>query len=188
MELFFAILIGLFFGFVLQKSGAANPQRILGMLRLKDFHLMKTIFLGIGLSSLLLFLLMALGGINTSHLSVKTAYFGVILGGGIMGMGWALSGFCPGTGIVAAGALRKDALFFILGGLVGAWIFIGIYGSLASTALFEKIGGGKATLAETGMAKYTALLPALPALAVAGSIAIIFILIAWKLPQGNRDQ
>jgi len=188
MEIILAILIGLFFGFVLQKSGAANPQRIVGMLRLKDFHLMKTIFLGIGLSSLVLFSLMALGWMDTGHLSVKTAYFGVALGGGIMGMGWALSGFCPGTGIVAAGALRRDALFFILGGLVGAWIFIGVYGALASTALFEKIGGGKASLAETGVEKYTALLPSIPALAVAGGIAVVFILIAWKLPQGGREE
>lgn len=105
-----------------------------------------------------------------------------------MGIGWAVSGFCPGTGLVAVGAQRKDALFFILGGLVGALIFTVIYGSIESAALFEKIGGGKATLAETGIEKYTALLPAIPAVAVAGIIGIVFILIAWKLPQASpRD-
>lgn len=188
MEIILAILIGSFFGFVLQKSGAANPQRIVGMLRLKDFHLMKTIFLAIGLSSLLLFVLLVLGWINPGHLSVKTAYVGVALGGGIMGMGWAISGFCPGTGLVAAGALRRDALFFILGGLVGAGLFIVVYAPLASTALFEKIAGGKATLAATGVEKYSALLPALPALAVAGTLAVLFILIAWRLPQGGGEE
>ena len=44
MEIVKAIFIGLLFGFILQKSGAANPQRIIDMLRLKDFHLMKAKF------------------------------------------------------------------------------------------------------------------------------------------------
>ena len=188
MELIFAIVIGTAFGFILQKSGAANPQRIINMLRLKDFHLMKAIFTGIGLSSLLLFMLMALGCMDISHLSIKTSYGGVILGGAIMGVGWAVSGFCPGTGLVAAGARRKDALFFILGGLAGAFIFTLSYGSMKSTVLFEKIAGGKATLAETGLENCTALLPAIPALAVAGGIGILFILIAWKLPQESGTE
>lgn len=182
MEIVLAILIGLLFGFVLQKSGAANPQRIIDMLRLKDFHLMKAIFLGIGLSSLLLFAMMTLGMVDNSNLSVKTAYIGVIIGGAILGLGWAIAGFCPGTGIVAAGAGRKDALFFILGGLVGAFIFTLVYGSLESTFIFDKLGGGKAALAETGIEKYTTLIPSIPSIAVAGGIAIVFIFIAWKLP------
>ncbi len=182
MNIIIAIVIGMLFGFVLQKSGAANPQRIIDMLRLKDFHLMKAIFLGIGLSSLLLFALMSLGMLDNSHLSVKTAHFGVIIGGAVLGLGWAISGFCPGTGIVAAGAGRKDAIFFIIGGMAGAFLFTLVYGSLKTTIIFDKLGGGKATLAETGVAKYTTLLPSIPSVAIAGSIAIVFIFIAWKLP------
>lgn len=188
MEIILAILIGLLFGFVLQKAGAANPQRIIDMLRLKDFHLMKTIFLGIGLSSLLLFAMMALGIVDNSNLSVKTAYIGVIIGGAIMGMGWAIAGFCPGTGIVAAGAGRKDALVFMLGGLVGAFIFILVYGSLKSTFIFDKLGGGKATLAATNPEKYTTLISSIPSVVVAGSIAIVFIFIAWKLPENTEKR
>lgn len=184
MTLILAILLGLFFGFVLQKSGAANPQRIIDMLRLKDFHLMKAILMGIGLSSLLLFTLLALGAVNPGHLSVKAAYVGVPIGGALLGLGWAISGFCPGTGLVAAGALRKDALFFIFGGLIGAFIFTLLYGALEPTALFNALGGGKSTLADTGVEKYTTLIPALPSIAVAGSIGVVFILIAWRLPQG----
>jgi hypothetical protein len=188
MEITLAILIGLLFGFVLQKAGAANPQRIIDMLHLKDFHLMKTILLGIGLSSLLLFTMMALGIMDNSNLSVKTAYIGVIIGGAIMGTGWAIAGFCPGTGIVAAGAGRKDALSFILGGLVGAFIFTLVYGLLTSTFIFNKIGGGKATLAATNPEKYTTLISSIPSVLVAGCIAIVFIFIAWKLPENTEKK
>ncbi len=186
MEIFLAIFIGLLFGFVLQKSGAANPQRIIDMLRLKDLHLMKAILLGIGLSSLFLFAMMALGIIDNGNLSVKTAHIGVIIGGTILGLGWAISGFCPGTGVVAAGAGRKDALFFILGGLVGAFAFTFIYGSLRPTYLFNKIAGGKASLAETGLEGCATLMSSVPAVVVAGGIAIVLIFIAWKLPDKKK--
>jgi len=187
MELGLAIFLGLFFGFVLQKSGAANPQRIIDMLRLKDFHLMKAILSGIGLSSLLLFALLMLGVIDNSSFSVKSSYIGVPIGGAILGAGWAISGFCPGTGVVAAGAGRKDALFFILGGLAGALAFMLVYESLEATFLFSPMAGN-ATLAETGVEKYTTLIPALPALAVAGSIAVLFMFLAWKFPVGKSEE
>jgi len=183
MEIILAIFLGLLFGFVLQKTGAANPQKIINMLRLKDLHLMKAIFFGIGLSSLLLFVLLGLGIAESGNLNVKTAYIGVIIGGGLLGIGWAVSGFCPGTAVVAAGAKRKDALFFILGGLVGAFIYMLMYSSIESTFLFDKIGGGKATLALTGIDNYPTLIPSIPAVFVAGTIGALFMFIAWKLPE-----
>jgi len=186
LSIFLAIILGLLFGFVLQKVGAANPQRIINMLRLNDFHLMKAIFLGIGISSLALFALLAVGIIDASHVSVKSSYVGVILGGAILGLGWSIAGFCPGTCVVGAGAGRKDALSFILGGLLGAFSFMLIYEPLKSSIFFNKLGG-KMTLAATGNEKFQALLPDLPGIVVAGVIAVIFIIIAWKLPDNNQN-
>ncbi|MBW1646244.1 MAG: YeeE/YedE family protein, partial [Deltaproteobacteria bacterium] len=173
-------------GFVLQKAGAANPQKIIGMLRLRDFHLMKAILLGIGSSSLGLFLLLAAGLVPVAHLGVKSSYVGVVVGGAILGVGWALAGFCPGTGVVAVGAGRRDAWSFTIGGLVGAFIFMLVYGRLQGTVLFHGLGG-KATLAATGSPKFPALFPAVPGLVVAGVIAAVFILAAWLLPAGEKS-
>lgn len=181
MSIVLAIIIGLLFGFILQKVGAANPQKIINMLKLKDLHLMKAILLGIGISSLVLFVLASLGVIDSSHMSVKSAYIGVIIGGAIFGLGWAISGFCPGTSIVGAGTGRKDALVFILGGLVGAGIFMALYESLKSTFLFDSLGG-KVTLAMTQNPKFETLTPDISGIIVAGAIGVIFIVIAWKLP------
>jgi len=185
MSVLLAIAIGGVFGFVLHRVGAGNPQNLINMLRLQDLHLAKVILLAIGISSLILFVLLATGLINESHISIKTAYTGVIVGGLIFGVGFAIAGYCPGTCLVGVGGGRKDALFFVAGGLIGAVIFTLMYGWLNSTfpSLFEGIAGGKTSVASTGIDKFPGLLENIPALAVAGLIAIIFILGAWKLPK-----
>lgn len=182
MSIVLAIVIGLLFGFILQKIGASNPQVIINMLRFKNLHLMKAILLGIGLSSLVLFLLISIGIVDNSHISIKPAYIGVLVGGAIFGLGWAISGFCPGTSLAGLGEGRKDALFFVLGGLVGASILMSIYEYIKDTFLFNSLGG-KVTLATTQNAKFETLTPDVSGIIIAGSIAVIFIIIAWKLPE-----
>ena len=181
MTIVLAIIIGIFFGFALQRVGATNPQNIINMLRLKDLHLMKAIFFAIGISSTVLFLLMAASVIDSGHLSVKSSYIGVIAGGALLGLGFAVAGYCPGTGLAALADGRKDALFFVGGGLLGALIYTLVYGSIKGTWLFNKIAGGKVMLAE-GSDKFHALLPFIPGSLLAAAIGITFMLIAWKLP------
>jgi uncharacterized membrane protein YedE/YeeE len=119
---------------------------------------------------------------------VKPAYTGVILGGALLGIGWAMAGFCPGTGVVAMGEGKTSAIIFVMGGLIGAFIFTLIYGSIKNTFLFNKMGGGLATLADTGIEKYTTLIPNIPAVFLAGGIAIIFIIIAIVLPGEQKSK
>ena len=184
MDILLAIVIGTIFGFVLQRIGAADPNKIIGMLRLTDMHLVKTILTGIGVSSSILFLGMLAGVIDSAHLSVKSMHIGVLAGGAIMGLGWAISGFCPGTGVVAAGSGRKDALFFMLGGLVGAGVFIVMYGYLAETQLFNSVLGGKVTLAQN--AKYDALVGGVNGAVLALIIGVSLIAVSLKLPKSLR--
>lgn len=181
MTIVLAIILGVFFGFALQRVGATNPQNIINMLRLTDLHLMKAIFFAIGISSSLLFVLMTLGVIDAGHLSVKSSYIGVIVGGGLLGLGFAVAGYCPGTSLTALADGRKDALFFVGGGLLGALIYTLVYGSISGSWLFDKISGGKVMLA-TGSDKFQALLPMIPGTLLAAVIGVVFMLIAWKLP------
>ncbi len=97
-----AIIIGAAFGAVLDRVGATNPNYIGKMLNMTNLHLAKTIMLAIGVGSVLMFGGQMLGLVDVGHMSVKTAYAGVFLGGILLGIGWAASGYCTGTGVAAA--------------------------------------------------------------------------------------
>ncbi len=181
MEIVLALLIGGAFGAVLDRIGASNPNLIGRMLNLTNLHLMKTILLAIGTGSVLMFGGQMLGLVDVGHMSVKAAYAGVFLGGLLLGFGWALSGYCPGTGVVAAGAGRKDALAFIAGGLLGAAAYMATYPTAKATGLLGPILGGKVTLGTVPGSAYAGL-TALPGDVVGIVLGLVFVIVAFVLP------
>ncbi len=182
MDIILAIILGLLFGFALHRVGATNPHVIINMLRLTDLHLVKVILFAIAVSSALLFTGMATGLIDPAHLSIKTSYWGVLIGGAIFGVGWVVAGYCPGTGVAAVGDGRKDALFFVLGGLLGAYIYMLIYPKFKGLPLMEKVLGGKVALAVTPNESFSAIITGVPGLVVALVVALALGLVAWRLP------
>lgn len=181
-----AIVIGGAFGFVLDRVGATNPNYIIGMLRLGNLHLMKTILLAIGVSSLLMFLGLMVGVIDPGHLSVKAAYLGVFLGGILLGLGFAAAGYCPGTGLAAAATGRKDAFAFVLGGLLGAAAYMATFAWVEATGVLDAILGGKTTIGSIAGADYPALLPGLPGEIVGIVLGVVLIAVAFLLPDSLR--
>lgn len=179
MEMIYAIILGTLFGFVLERIGAANPQKIIGMLMLKDLHLMKVIMLALSIGMILLFVSLSAGIMDPLHIEIKEMYPGVIYGGMILGFGWAFSGYCPGTGVVAMGTGRRDAFAFVFGGLVGAAIYFLCYPAMKKAGMLEALWGGKMTIAQTH--EFPALI-ATNGLVVALIIGLIFMIGAILLP------
>ncbi|MDO6483350.1 YeeE/YedE thiosulfate transporter family protein [Shimia thalassica] len=182
MTIVLALVIGAAFGATLDRIGATNPNWIIRMLSLRNLHLMKTILLAIGTGSILMFGGQMLGLVDVLHMSVKTAYVGVFIGGLMLGGGWAASGYCPGTGVCAAASGRKDAWFFIAGGLLGAAAYMVTYPSWKASGLLDKLAGGKVTLGSVPGAKYDGLM------AMSGDLlgiilGIVFVLVAIVLPE-----
>ncbi|MBN2905617.1 MAG: YeeE/YedE family protein [Rhodobacteraceae bacterium] len=180
LHIVLAIVIGAGFGAVLDRIGATNPNWIGRMLNLTNLHLMKTILLAIGVASVLMFGGQMLGLVDVGHMSVKTAYVGVFIGGLMLGLGWAASGFCPGTGVCAAASGRIDALFFVAGGLLGAAAY------MLSYPFWQGLGvlSGKAwTLGAIPGTDYPAAIPTLQGDLAGLAIGGAFIVIAFILPR-----
>lgn len=191
MEIILAILLGGAFGFVLQRIGATNPSRIWEMLKLTNLKLVKTILLAIGLSTILVFVINAIapGAVN---FSVKAAFLGVFVGGMIFGLGFAIGGLCPGTAVAAMGEGRKDAIFYVVGGLFGAWTFALMFDYLKTTDLYQiAILGGKTTIASDVTRKgieYNSLIDFMPGVITAIILGIIFIAAAKYAPSAIRKK
>jgi len=182
-----AIVIGGAFGFVLDRVGATNPTVIGRMLNLTNLSLAKAILLAIGVGSFLMFGGQMLGLVDVGHMSVKAAYVGVFIGGLMLGAGWALAGFCPGTGVVAAGSGRKDALFFIAGGLLGAAAYMVSYPSWKASGLLDSIAGGKVTLGTVPGSKFDGI-TGLPGDVLGLILGLGFIALAFALPERMAGQ
>ena len=136
-------LIGCAFGAILFMGGATSYRRILGTLLLKDMWIIKLMCTAIGVGTLGIYLL-DLGGL--ANMSIKPAYVGgVAVGGIVFGIGWAVSGYCPGTCVVGASEGKFDAIFTVVGGLVGALLFSFAFPYL-ETVLIEPLNFGKVTL------------------------------------------
>ncbi len=141
--LIIGFLIGCVFGAILYMGGASSYRRILGTLLLKDMTIIKLMLTAIGVGTLGVYLL-DLGGL--AHMSIKPAYvWGIIAGGVIFGIGWAVSGYCPGTCVVGASEGKKDAIFTVLGAFTGAFLFALVYPVIESS-MIEKANYGKITL------------------------------------------
>lgn len=177
-----AVVIGAAFGAVLDRVGASNPNAINRMLNLTDLRLAKSILLAIGTGSALMFGGQMLGIVEVGHMSVKTAYAGVFLGGLMLGAGWAASGYCPGTGVVAVASGRKDALFFVAGGLLGAAAYMLTYPAWKASGLLDKIAGGAVTLGNVPGSKYESL-TALPGDVLGLVLGLGFVALAFALPE-----
>jgi len=89
--------------------------------------------------------LFAMGSIESLHIKNATLW-GNLLGGGIFGVGMAILGYCPGTGVAAIGDGSRDAIFGVIGMVVGAALFAEVY-PWFNEYLLKPLDLGKETLA-----------------------------------------
>ncbi|MGL4997706.1 YeeE/YedE thiosulfate transporter family protein [Cetobacterium sp.] len=168
------LILGILFGMALYYAGATNRIVISNMLKLKDLTLMKIILLAIGFGMTLTYLGVIFGIVSLDHFSIKPMNLGVVLGSGILAIGFGLIGLCPGTAIASFGAGYLKSIYVILGGLVGAFIFTITYPVFKNIGLFKDVYGGKTTLIYLSD-KYVFLIGGTPIVGVFIGIAIIIV-------------
>lgn len=128
MKLLVGLVLGALFGALLQLAGASSHSKITNALRLKDLTIMKLILMAIGVG---LIGIHALDLFGLANMKVKDLYLpGIVMAGIIFGVGFAVTGYCPGTSLAAAAEGKLDAWMTVLGGLLGALIFAFLFPEL----------------------------------------------------------
>ena len=116
--------IGFGFGAALEMGGFGDTRKLAGQFYFQDMTVLKVMFTGIAVAAVLVALATGFGLLDMSRVFVNPTYLWPgIVGGLIMGVGFVIGGFCPGTSIVAASTLKVDGMFFLLGALGGVWLF-----------------------------------------------------------------
>lgn len=118
------LVIGIAFGAVLEMAGFGNSRKLAAQFYFKDMTVLKVMFTGIIVAMVLVFSATAMGLLDYNLIWVNPTYLWPgIVGGLIMGAGFIIGGFCPGTSLVAMATLKKDGLFFVFGVLSGIFLF-----------------------------------------------------------------
>ena len=151
-----AFLIGIGFGFVLESNGFSSSRRLAGMFYGYDTTVLKVFFTAAIVGMLGLLFLSLFGWLDLSLIYINPTFLWSAIGGGvIMGIGFILGGYCPGTSFCAASIGKIDAMAFIGGIFIGILIFAegyplweGFYKAkfMGSPTLNELIGTSRGVL------------------------------------------
>lgn len=128
-DLLMAFIIGIGFGFVLESSGFSSSRKLAGVFYGYDTVVLKVFFTAAITAMLGLLFMSLFGWIDLDLVYVNPTFLpSAIAGGAIMGAGFILGGFCPGTSFCGAAIGKIDAMVFIGGLFIGILIFAEGYG------------------------------------------------------------
>lgn len=152
-----ALFIGIAFGFVLEQAGFSTSKKLVGLFYGYDFTVLRVFFTA-GLTAMIgVIALSHFGLLDMSLVYVNPTFlWSAIVGGLIMGLGFVVGGFCPGTSVCAAAIGKIDAMIFIGGSIIGVFIFAegyplfeGLYKAApwGNVRIFETLGMSQALFA-----------------------------------------
>lgn len=165
-QLLIGLIIGIFFGFFLQKVQVTKYEAIFGQLLLLDFTVIKVMLTAIVVGMAGIYSMRAVGLVE---LDIKPGSWGSTgIGGVIFGVGLAILGYCPGTSAGAAGQGSLDALVGGVGGMIA--------GGMLYTRIYPKIADGVLKWGEFGQLTIPEWLRVkMPAAALGISVIVILV-------------
>lgn len=133
-NLIIALIAGIGFGFTLEQAGFSSTKKLVGLFYGYDFTVLKVFFTA-GVTAMIGVVLLAhFGLLDLSLIYINPTFLkSALVGGAIMGLGFIIGGFCPGTSVCAASIGKLDGLAFVFGSALGVMVFVEGY------PLFEKI-------------------------------------------------
>lgn len=150
LNLVIAFLLGTGFGVTLEQAGFSSSRKLAGVFYGYDFTVLRVFFTAAVTAMSGTLLLGYFGLLDLDVIFVNPTWLApAIVGGAIMGAGFILGGYCPGTSLCAAAIGKVDAMFFVLGGAIGVFGFGEFYGfykgfyestSLGELRVYESLG------------------------------------------------
>jgi uncharacterized membrane protein YedE/YeeE len=124
--LLIAVGLGFGFGFVLERAGFGRSTKLAGQFYLHDMTVFKVMFSAIVTAMLGVLVLEGLGLLDLTALSESALSFTylwpMVAGGFLLGVGFIVSGYCPGTSVVATASGNLDGLVTVVGVVTGTLV------------------------------------------------------------------
>jgi hypothetical protein len=119
-----ALVLGFGFGFVLEQAGFSSTKKLVGVFYGYDFVVLRVFFTAAVTAMLGVIIFSHYGLLDIELIYINPTFlWSAIVGGVIMGFGFILGGYCPGTGVCAAAVGRIDAMVFLVGAFLGVYAF-----------------------------------------------------------------
>lgn len=115
-----ALICGILFGYVLENAGFGSPLKLTAQFKLSDWSVFKVMFTAIVVAAVGLWVLRVVGLLAPDSVAVPAGLMmASAVGGAMVGAGFAIGGYCPGTSVVGICSGRIDALVFAVGIVLG---------------------------------------------------------------------
>jgi len=123
-QYFLAIFIGIAFGYILESSGFGNARVIAAEFYFEDFRMLKVFFAAMITGAIGLLFLNWFGILDLDKIFIPSTYlWGQAFGGAVLGFGFGMGGYCPGTSMVSAATGKLDGMAFLFGAFLGTMSF-----------------------------------------------------------------
>ncbi len=141
MNFFYAIFIGMLFGFILERAGFGSSKHIAPVFFFRNLRVSQVMVSAILTCATLLTTAVYMGVLDFNQIFIPTTYiWPYLVGGALFGLGMIMSGWCPGTAVVGFATGKLDAAVFLLGVMFGMSVYFDNFDSLANFANSSNVG------------------------------------------------
>jgi hypothetical protein len=140
-SLLVAFAIGIGFGFFLERAGFGSARKLVAQFYLTDLAVFKVMFTAIVTAMLGVTYLAWMGILDLSLVYLVPTYWAAqVVGGLLLGVGFVVGGYCPGTSVAAVATGKIDGLVYVLGIVAGTLTFAGLFPLLRGLYLAGSAG------------------------------------------------
>ena len=166
-SLIVAFVLGIGFGFCLERAGFGSARKLAAQFYLYDMSVFKVMFTAIVTAMLGVTYLGWIGWLDLSLVYLVPTHLGPqLVGGLVLGVGFVIGGYCPGTSVASLATGRIDAMVYALGIFAGTFVYAEVYPAIKEFVNADAMG--QVTLPEVLGLPYGVVVFAVVVIAVVG--------------------